>query len=199
MMSINVEKILYLSDNKIVNRQKSKRIMDRGTLALSNVLSSTKKVWYLPLSIYYIVNAILTEEKETKEKTQFLINNFSLCRSDITGSVTSFIESSGNIKAYVNDFQYDISIKDSSIKNLSIIWGDAYLEKLHDFSKLEQLKAVIGDCYTTTGDNIDYLKNIDVITGDFYTKDEKIIDAIKDIYIGGNIYNESKQAVKVNK
>lgn len=199
MMSINVEKILYLSDNKIVNRQKSKRIMDRGTLALSNVLSSTKKVLYLPLSIYYIVNAILTEEKETKEKTQFLINNFSLCRSDITGSVTSFIESSGNIKAYVNDFQYDISIKDSSIKNLSIIWGDAYLEKLHDFSKLEQLKAVIGDCYTTTGDNIDYLKNIDVITGDFYTKDEKIIDAIKDIYIGGNIYNESKQAVKVNK
>lgn len=199
MTSINVEKLINLSDSKIVNRQKSKRIMERGTLALSNVLSSKKKALYLPLSIHYIVNGILTEEKAAKEKAQFLINNFSLCRSDITGSATSFIESNGNIKVYVNDLQYDVSIKDLSIKNLSIIWGDAYLEKLHDFSKLEHLKAVIGDCYTTTGDNVDYLKNIDVITGNFYTNDERIIDAIKDIYIGGNIYNESKQAVKVNK
>ena len=147
------------------------------------------------------LKAMYFDYVETEQKRESVHELFNIPKEEITGDFTKFIESSGEFKAYVNDFQYDATTPKENIKNIQIFYGNLHLEKLHDFSYLDSLKIVVGNLYTTTGINKEQLGNIDVVTGNFYSTDEEIIDYVKDILIvGGSIYNSKngEEAVKVN-
>lgn len=170
MTNINLERIIDLSKSDKFNRNKSKQILEKGIDAFSKMGSSKRECLYLPITTFYIISGLLAESKEIKAKKEVLIDMLSLPKDSITGDLTTFIKSRGDIKAYVNDLQYDISIPRSSIKNLHILWGDAYFEKLHDFSKLENLKVIIGDLYITEDKNIEQLEQLELITGNIYAR-----------------------------
>ena len=190
MTNVNIEKIIELSKDRKFDGKKSKMTMEKGIDAFAKVNNSKVGCLYLPITAFYMISGILAESKEVKAKMQTLMTVFPFSKDEITGDLTTFIESKGNLKAYVNDLQYDASIPTSSIKNLQILWGDAYFEKLDDFSKLESLKAIIGNLYTTTGKSVEQLKQLEIITGSIYTKDDNIVEKSNDIlYVGGSIYN----------
>ena len=175
------------------NTRKSEKTMDRYISLLEDFDSKDNKLsrsLEIPALYLYTLKAIYSEFAEVKGKQRQLHKVFKIPKKEITGDLTTLINSDGNFKAYVNDFQYDITTPKKAIKNIEIFWGNLYLEKLHDFSKLESLKLVIGDVYTTTGKNIEWLSNIKAITGDIYASDNAIIEQFKDIlYVGGSIYN----------
>ena len=185
------------------NTRKSEKTMDRYISLLEDFDSKDNKLSRsieIPALYLYALKAIYSEFAEVKGKQRQLHKVFKIPKKEITGDLTTLINSDGNFKAYVNDFQYDITTPKKAIKNIEIFWGNLYLEKLHDFSKLESLKLVIGDVYTTTGKNIEWLSNIK-ITGNIYTSDNAIIEQFKDIlYVGGSIYNtRNGDAVKTYK
>lgn len=175
------------------NIRKSEKAMDRYTSLLKDFDSRANKLsrsLEIPALYIYALKAIYSEFLETKSKKRKLHRIFKIPNNEITGDLSTLINSNGNLKAYVQDFQYDITIPKKAIDNIEVFWGNLHLEKLHDFSKLESLKLVIGDVYTTTGKNIEWLSNIKAITGNIYTSDNAIIEQFKDIlYVGGSIYN----------
>lgn len=183
----------YMLTRSKHNTRKSEKTMDRYISLLEDFDSKDNKLsrsLEIPALYLYTLKAIYSEFAEVKGKQRQLYKIFKIPKKEITGDLTTFINSDGNFKAYVNDFQYDITTPNKAIKNIEIFWGNLYLEKLHDFSKLESLKLVIGDVYTTTGKNIEWLSNIKAITGNIYTSDNAIIEQFKDIlYVGGSIYN----------
>ena len=189
---ISISDVYMLARSKH-NTRKSEKTMDRYISLLEDFDSKDNKLsrnLEIPALYLYTLKAIYSEFAEVKGKQRQLYKIFKIPKKEITGDLTTFINSDGNFKAYVNDFQYDITTPKKAIKNIEIFWGNLYLEKLHDFSKLESLKLVIGDVYTTTGKNIEWLSNIKAITGNIYTSDNTIIEQFKDIlYVGGSIYN----------
>lgn len=192
----------YMLGNSKYNDRKSQYLIEYVISILEKVYSEDRRISLLgkmeiPVACFCALKAVYLEFMEIKNKQRVISNMFGIPKSSITGDLTTFIKSNGNFKAYVNDLQYDATTPKKAIKNLSIIWGNLNLEKLHDFSKLESLKLVIGDVYTTTGKNIEFLSNINAITGNIYTNDDTIIEQVKDIlYVGGSIYNTRDGEVK---
>ena len=185
----------YILGKSKYNDRKSESLMEHGVSILEKIDSNDRKTSIagkleIPAAYYYALKAIYAEFMEIRNKQREISKVFKITKNEITGDLTTLINSDGNFKAYVNDFQYDITTPKKAIKNIEIFWGNLYLEKLHDFSKLESLKLVIGDVYTTTGKNIEWLSNIKAITGNIYASDNAIIEQFKDIlYVGGSIYN----------
>ena len=192
----------YILGKSKYNDRKSESLMEHGISILEKIDSNDRKTSIagkleIPAAYYYALKAIYTEFMEIRNKQREISKVFGIPKKEITGDLTTFINSKGNYKAYTSDLQYDITTPRRAISSLEIVWGNLYLEKLHDFSKLESLKLVIGDIYTTSGKNAEYLSNINAITGDIYTKDDTIIEQVKDIlYVGGSIYDTRDGEVK---
>lgn len=179
MLNVNLDKLISLSKTGKFNDNKSKFFLKKGIDSFAKMNNSKNGILYLPVTVFYAISGLLAESKEIKAKKEALVDILSFPKEKITGDLTNFIESKGSIEAYVNDLQYDIGIPDSSIKNLQILWGDAYFEKLHDFSKLERLEAVVGDIYISEGKNAEQLERLELITGNIYIKNNKKLEDSK--------------------
>ena len=189
----------YMLGKSKYNKRKAESLMEHGISILERVDSNDRNMTKLeiPVAYYYALRAIYTDFMEIRNKQREISKVFGIPKKKITGDLATFINSKGNYKAYANDLQYDITTPKRAISRLEIVWGNLYLEKLHDFSKLKSLKLVIGDIYTTSGKNAEYLSNIDAVTGDIYTSDDTIIEQVKDIlYVGGSIYDTRDGEVK---
>ena len=53
------------------------------------------------------------------------------------------------------------------MRDLKAIWGDANLEKLHDFQDLN-LRVVMGNTYLSDAENMEQINKLRVITGDLH-------------------------------
>ena len=193
--SISIEDIsisdVYMLSN--TNYNKSEKAVDKCISILERINSKNSKVLRgleIPSAYFYALKSIYNYFLEEKEKTKQISRLFGIPKKEITGDLTALLNSKGSIKAFVNDFQYDITTTRKAIQNIEIFWGNLYLEKLHDFSKLASLKLVIGDVYTTEGKEVKWLSNINAITGDFYTEDDIFAKQARDILnVRGSIYN----------
>lgn len=125
-------------------------------------------------------------------RKKILSGLFDIPKDKITGDFSSFLKKESHYEVFVDDFQYSALVPNDKLSSLNIIWGDANLQKLHDFEKLTNLKVVIGDVYTSDAINTNGLNNLEVVTGDLHIEKLDCINDLKNlIYVGGKIYTKN--------
>lgn len=196
MKQETLEKIILLSENNKYKGIKTKKLYDQSCdlIAKANgdyYYESGKTGRALLLSKVFItmLRGLYQEEVDIKKREKAISSIFSISKDKVTGDYTKFIQSEQKYPIFVNDFQYDASISLSRLKKLKMVWGDANLQKLHDFENLS-LEIVMGNVYTSTACNTKKM-NLKVVTGDLHIEDLKEMPNLNSlIYVGGKIYTK---------
>ena len=197
MANLFLDAIVKLSSDAKLNGDSSKKLADKGCQFITDLRDSyyrdesqLKRIVMVSGAAVTTIGAIFLEAREIKKKEKLASKLFDVPLKSITGDCTKFITSKENYSVYVQDFQYDASISLDKMRDLKAIWGDANLEKLHDFQDLN-LRVVMGNTYLSDAENMGQINKLRVITGDLHIGNLEILDYLnRSIYIGGHVYHD---------
>lgn len=199
MENIFLDTVTKLSYDKKLNGERSKKLADKVCQLITEFENSyyqedkkLKRVVLASGAAVTMMSALFSEAREVKKREKIASHLFRVPLEQVTGDCATFIASKENHCVYVNDFQYDASVSLDKMRNLKAIWGNAHLEKLHDFQNLN-LRVVMGNTYVSDAENMEQIEKLRIITGDLHIGDLKVLDYLNDsIYIGGQVYHQGK-------
>lgn len=198
MDNTTLSHILELSEDKTLNGAKLKRITEKcsNLIAKMNegtdtILGNTQRCMLLPVAFVMGLRGCYYEIHDRKRREKAFSKMFDVNPEMVTGDLTTFISSDTRFPYFVDSFQYDASVSLDRMKALAVIWGDANLQKLHDFNYATGLNVVIGDLYTSTAINPSGLENLQVVTGDMHMEQFDDLDFLNEsLYVGGKVYTK---------
>ena len=190
--------IIILANDKKLNGEKLKKLMEKECRLVNEINKSSfkradkiKKSLLLPMTFITGLKALYQEDYDIKRREKILSQVLNVNPEFITGDFVTFVDSPRCYPFFVDDFQYNGSVSLDRMKTLMLVWGNADLKKLHDFSNVSSLKVVMGDLYISTGKNTDGLSNLDVVTGDIHMEQIDNVDFLNSsLYVGGNVYTK---------
>lgn len=148
-----------------------------------------------------ILDLTIDSSKIRRSKRKIVSELFGIDKDKITGNYSSFINSKVDYEVFVDDFSYSAVVPKDKLNRLSIVWGNANFQKLHDLENLHNLKVVMGDVHFSDAINVENFTNLEIVTGDVYLDDidsVRILDNLSylggDIYIRGEVLNNSGKA-----
>ena len=189
--------IMLLAQNPEFGTDKLNGLMDRGCEVLEYIRGasltmseSIRRTVSIPQFFVLLFRGGLEKHKVISRRVKAISKVLEVDSTLVTGDLTSFIKSDINYSYFVSDLQYDASVSLDKMASLELIWGDAHLEKLHDFSYLSSLRCVIGNLYATTAENVEGLRGLGVVTGDVHLEqfDMEQISFFFFFHISGRIY-----------
>lgn len=94
-----------------------------------------------------IIKAMISEIYEVTARKKYMSKVFKCNIKNIAGDIDELIELKENTYLYATDFTYSAIINDEWLKNIRVIWGNAYLYSLDDINKLQTIKYITGDIF----------------------------------------------------
>ena len=191
--------IIVLAEDKKLNGDKLERITAKCSdlIVKANddsytIVGNIKNSVIISIAFVTALRGIYHEFQDIKRREKIASKVFNIDSRLVTGDFTTFISSATKFPYFVNRFQYDASVSLNRMQALELVWGDADLRKLHDFSYARSLKVVMGNFYASTANNPEGLKQLQVVTGDMHMEQFDNLDFLNpSLYVGGNIFTKN--------
>ena len=193
-----LEKIVLLADIKKVHDDDFNKLMEKGARQLGKLddayyekYGPIKYALRMPAAYMTAIKCINKSRVIAPKRKNLIVEHLGVPAELVALDDAQLKTPNTQFTCFANDLYYDGTIPSESLESIKLIFGDANLQKLHDFSSLTSLEAIIGNLNATTATNSNALENLKVVTGDLHVEQMTDLSFLSGIeYVGGSIYTK---------